>query len=117
MLELINRRAELAIEVRGLKKKDSLGVYDPGREREIEAKITGSNPGPLSSEDILFVFREIISRCRSLQHDEKVAYLGPEAVFQTRPHFENSAYPPSFFPYRASRECSRRCTAKGLISA
>jgi chorismate mutase/prephenate dehydratase len=98
LLELINRRAELAIEVRGLKKKDSLGVYDPGREREIEAKITGSNPGPLSSEDILFVFREIISRCRSLQHDEKVAYLGPEGSFSNQAAFRKFGISSEFFP-------------------
>ena len=98
LLELINRRAELAIEVSGLKKKDSLGVYDPGREKEIESKITGGNPGPLSDQDILFVFREIISRCRSLQHDEKVAYLGPEGSFSNQAAFRKFGASSEFFP-------------------
>ncbi len=98
LLELINRRAELAIEVRGLKKTDSLGIYDPGREREIERKITGSNPGPLSDEDILFVFRELISRCRSLQHDEKVAYLGPEGSFSNQAAFRKFGSSSEFLP-------------------
>jgi len=87
LLELINRRAELATEVSRLKKKAFLGIYDLGREREVEAKITGNNPGPLSDEDILLVFRDIISRCRSLQHDEKVAYLGPEGSFSNQAAF------------------------------
>ena len=87
LLELINRRAELATDVSRLKKKASLGVYDLGREREVEARITGNNPGPLSDEDILLVFRDIISRCRSLQHDEKVAYLGPEGSFSNQAAF------------------------------
>lgn len=87
LLELINRRAELATDVSRLKKKVSMGVYDLGREREVEANITGNNPGPLSDEDILLVFRDIISRCRSLQHDEKVAYLGPEGSFSNQAAF------------------------------
>ena len=98
LLELINRRAELAIEVSGLKKKDSLGVYDPGREKEIERKIAGSNPGPLSNEDTLFVFREIISRCRSLQHEEKVAYLGPEGSFSNQAAFRKFGASSEFIP-------------------
>ena len=98
LLELINRRAELAIEVSGLKKKGSLGVHDPGREKEIESKITGGNPGPLSDEDILFVFREMISRCRSLQHDEKVAYLGPEGSFSNQAAFRTFGASSEFLP-------------------
>lgn len=98
LLELINRRAELAIEVSGLKKKNSLGVHDPGREKEIERKIAGSNPGPLSNEDTLFVFREIISRCRSLQHDEKVAYLGPEGSFSNQAAFRKFGASSEFIP-------------------
>lgn len=98
LLELINRRAELAIEVSGLKKKDSLGVYDPGREKEIERKIAGNNPGPLSNEDTLFVFREIISRCRSLQHDEKVSYLGPEGSFSNQAAFRKFGASSEFIP-------------------
>ncbi len=98
LLELVNRRAELAIEVSGLKKKDSLGIYDPGREREIEGKITGSNPGPLSDQDILFVFREIISRCRSLQHEKKVSYLGPEGSFSNQAAFRKFGVSSELFP-------------------
>lgn len=98
LLELVNRRAELAIEVSGFKKKDSLGVYDPGREKEIESKITQGNSGPLSDEDILFVFREIISRCRSLQHDEKVAYLGPEGSFSNQVAFRKFGASSEFLP-------------------
>lgn len=107
LLELINRRAELAIEVSGLKKKDSLGVYDLGREKEIESKITESNPGPLSNQDILFVFREIISRCRSLQHDEKVAYLGPEGSFSNQAAFRKFGVSSEFFPVSSFEDVFR----------
>lgn len=98
LLELINRRAELAIEVSGLKKKGSLGIYDRSRETEVEGRITGSNPGPLSDEDILLIFREIISRCRSFQHDEKIAYLGPAGSFSNQAAFRKFGASSEFFP-------------------
>lgn len=97
LLELINRRAELAIEVSGLKKKDLLGIYDRGREDEVESKITQANPGPLSSEDVLLVFREIISRCRSFQHQDKVAYLGPAGSFSNQAAFRKFGASSEFF--------------------
>ncbi|MYI72827.1 MAG: hypothetical protein F4079_00685, partial [Candidatus Dadabacteria bacterium] len=84
LLELVNKRAELAIEVSALKKKDLLGIYDRSRESEVEGKIAETNSGPLSDEDVLLIFREIISRCRSLQHQEKVAYLGPAGSFSNQ---------------------------------
>lgn len=98
LLELINRRAELAIKVSELKEGGSLGIYDRGREKEIEAKIAGSNPGPLSDEDIIFVFREMISRCKSLQHHEKVAYLGPEGSFSNQAAFRKFGASSEFLP-------------------
>jgi len=98
LLELINKRAELAIEVSALKKKDLLGIYDRGRESEVEGKIAETNPGPLSDEDVLLIFREIISRCRSLQHQEKVAYLGPAGSFSNQAAFRKFGAASEFFP-------------------
>lgn len=98
LLELINRRAELATEISALKKKNLLGIYDPGRESEVESKVAETNPGPLSSEDVLFIFREIISRCRSFQHQEKVAYLGPAGSFSNQAAFRQFGASSEFFP-------------------
>ncbi len=81
LLDLLNERGRIAIEIRELKHENSFNIYDPAREREVEKNIKNINPGPLSSDSVVSVFREVISGCRSLQHQIKVAYLGPEGSF------------------------------------
>jgi chorismate mutase/prephenate dehydratase len=81
ILELLNERGKIAIEISKLKRKNSFSIYDPAREREIERNIKRTNPGPLSTDSVLSIFREIISGCRSLQKQIRVAYLGPEGTF------------------------------------
>lgn len=104
LLELMNRRGELAVKISGLKEESSLEVYDPGREREIENKIVSRNKGPLSSRDVLSVFREIISGCRSLQHDIRVSYLGPEGSFSNQAAFRRFGGSSELFPARSFEE-------------
>ena len=84
LLDLINKRGSLALDVSKHKKASSLRIYDPAREKEIEDKLVKNNKGPLTSEYIISIFREIISGCRALQHDTQVAYLGPEGSFSNQ---------------------------------
>lgn len=84
ILRLINKRGEIALKVSDLKKQNSLRIYDPAREKEIEGKLGEKNPGPLSNDYIVSIFREIISGCRALQKPTKVAYLGPEGSFSNQ---------------------------------
>ena len=81
ILNLLNQRGDIALEIRKLKMENSLGVYDPVREKLIEEKLRELNKGPLSDESVLNIFREIISACRLLQQPTKVAYLGPQGSF------------------------------------
>lgn len=81
LLALLNRRAKLAQKVREVKKQKELPFYVPGREVKILSKLEELNGGPLPSESIRAVFREIISACRALEEPTKVAYLGPAATF------------------------------------
>lgn len=81
ILDLINGRASLALEVMEAKKSLSRKVYDPEREREIEEKISDFNRGPLSDGGAVAVFREIIRACRNIQSGARVSYLGPEGSF------------------------------------
>ncbi len=87
LLELINKRGSFALEVSKHKKANSIRVYDPAREKEIEDKLIKKNKGPLTNDYVLSVFREIISGCRALQHDTKVAYLGPEGSYSNQAAF------------------------------
>ncbi len=81
ILDLLAERGDIALEIRELKTENSVGVYDPVREKLIEKKLKELNSGPLSDESVIRIFREIISACRSLQQPTNVAYLGPEGSF------------------------------------
>lgn len=81
ILELLNRRAELVIEVGRVKVEQKRDFHSPSREREIYERLTAGNPGPFPSEAIRSVYREIISASLSLETPMKVAFLGPKATF------------------------------------
>jgi chorismate mutase/prephenate dehydratase len=81
IMEFLNRRASLVIEVGRLKsaKKDEFHV--PSREREIYDRLTANNRGPFPNEALRSVFREIISASLALEAPMKVAFFGPKATF------------------------------------
>jgi chorismate mutase/prephenate dehydratase len=81
--ELINKRAKLAQQV-GLTKGKLLSAVDyyrPEREVEVLRKVLERNKGPLRDEEILRLFREIMSACLAQQEPLKVGFLGPEGTF------------------------------------
>lgn len=62
MVLLLNKRAELALEVRGLKNRKQLPIYDAKREEEILQKVVDSNSGPLSAEHLREIY-QVILKC------------------------------------------------------
>ena len=87
ILDLINQRGSIALEVSSQKQKNSLKIYDPAREKEIEKRLKSKNPGPLSNDFVISIFNEIIIGCRGLQNPTKVGYLGPEGSFSNQAAF------------------------------
>jgi len=87
LLGLLNRRGEIVMKIRELKKENDVGVYDPVRESQIEKRLRELNTGPLSDDSVLRIYREIISACRALQRPLKVAFLGPEGSFSHQAAF------------------------------
>lgn len=81
ILELLNQRAKLVIEVGHIKTGEKRDFHVPTREREIYERLTAANPGPFPGEAVKSVFREIISASLSLEAPMKVAFLGPKATF------------------------------------
>jgi chorismate mutase/prephenate dehydratase len=79
---LINDRARLAREV-GASKQASATIefYRPEREAEVLRQVLARNRGPLKDEEMLRLFREIMSACLAQQEPLKVAFLGPEGTF------------------------------------
>ena len=85
ILELLNERAQCALEVAEVKLKSSGDVapvyYRPEREAQVLRRIAELNPGPLSDEKVQQVYRQVMSACLALEEPLKVAYLGPEWTF------------------------------------
>jgi chorismate mutase/prephenate dehydratase len=81
LLDLLNERATLVLQVGGLKKAENRAFHVPSREREIYERLTSRNPGPFPNEALKSVFREIISASLALEEPMKVAFLGPKATF------------------------------------
>jgi chorismate mutase/prephenate dehydratase len=55
--------------------------YRPEREAQVLRMARARNKGPLRHEDVLRLFREIMSACLAQQEPLKVAFLGPEGTF------------------------------------
>ncbi len=81
LLALLNRRAGLALEVGELKKREGSVVFRPEREAQVIDGLKSGNPGPLRSDSVAPIWREIMSACRSLETPTRVAYLGPAGTF------------------------------------
>ncbi len=81
MLDLLNKRAELAIKISEIKKKKGLSFYDPVREKSVINNLVKLNKGPFPDDTIKTLFREILSATLALQESQKIAYLGPEGTF------------------------------------
>ena len=81
---LISERARLAQQVGTSKKEGPLRAkdfYRPEREAQVLRHVVERNGGPLRDEEMVRLFREIMSACLAQQEPLKVAYLGPEGTF------------------------------------
>ncbi len=83
ILNLLNQRARCAQKVGEIKAKHGEAgfIYRPEREAQVLRRIQDSNPGPLSNENVTWLFREVMSACLSLEQPLSVAFLGPLGSF------------------------------------
>jgi chorismate mutase/prephenate dehydratase len=80
---LINERARFAQKV-GISKGElasAVDYYRPEREAVVLRTIKERNAGPMRDEEMLRLFREIMSACLAQQEPLKVGFLGPEGTF------------------------------------
>ena len=81
IVDLLNERSRVVLEVGRLKSGSNLQFHVPGRERQIYERLLNSNPGPFPNDALKSIYREIISACLALESPMKVAFLGPKATF------------------------------------
>lgn len=81
---LLNERAHLAQQVAEVKlaaNPENAVFLRPEREAQIIRAMMERNTGPMSSEALAQIFREIMSGCRALESQLKIAFLGPEGTY------------------------------------
>lgn len=81
LVELINERAQVVVQIGKLKSKSGGQIYAPDREKLVLEKIVKTNKGPLPDKCILAVWRELMSGSFFLERPLRIAYLGPAGSF------------------------------------
>lgn len=85
LLDLLDERAKLAIEVGRIKREQGRPMYDPERERDLldrlEQELVDRPDPSFPRTSVRPVFREIISACLSVEQQLRVAVLGPAGTF------------------------------------
>lgn len=81
ILALLNQRYEVVKKVGEWKHAHNQPIYVPERERMLLEKLENLNPGPMSSETLRAIYREIMSGSIKLELPIRIAYLGPEATY------------------------------------
>jgi chorismate mutase/prephenate dehydratase len=106
---LINERALLAQQV-GISKHASghaVDFYRPEREAQVLRMALERNKagrGPLRDEEILRLFREIMSACLAQQEPLKVGFLGPEGTFTQQAVFKQFGHSVRALPLTSIEE-------------
>jgi len=67
LVELLNKRAEFALELGRLKKTIGTKTYQPDREAAVLKNVCNVNRGPLGKEAITKLFEQIINENRRLE--------------------------------------------------
>ncbi len=81
LVQLLNERARVVIEIGKLKNKTDRPVYSPDREKQVFAKIVQANKGPLPDKCLVAIWRELMSGSFVLEKPLRVGYLGPRGSF------------------------------------
>lgn len=104
---LLNERARLAQRV-GLSKQaqglHTADFYRPEREAQVLRKAIERNQGPLRNEEIVRLFREIMSACLAQEEPLKIGFLGPEGTFSQQAVYKHFGHSVRALPLPAISE-------------
>ena len=81
IVELLNARASVVVEVGSLKRAEDRPIYAPDREAKVLARVLGRNEGPLGDRAVEGVYRELMSGSFALERPLRIGYLGPRGSF------------------------------------
>jgi len=104
ILHLLNQRAEAALHIGDLKRRQAAPSYVPEREAEVLSRLADAGRGPLPAAAVTAVWREILSACRALEGPLVVAYLAPPATFTHQAARERFGEAAEYHPSRTIAE-------------
>src|SRR5881227_2756846 len=81
IVELLNERAKVVVEVGKIKQQNNSPIYAPEREKAVLEKVRGLNRGPLPDRCLEAVYRELMSGSFALEKPLRIGFLGPEGTF------------------------------------
>ena len=88
LLELLNRRGRAALEVAAVKAREGAPrYYRPEREAALLRRLAAANPGPFPGGEVMRLFREIVSACRTLEQRLAIGCVTVEEACAAIGHF------------------------------
>ena len=81
LVQLLNERASLVVEVGRHKRETGTPIYAPHREQAVLRKVLEASEGPLPPSTIEAVWRELMSGSFALELPLRIGYLGPAGSF------------------------------------
>src|SRR5213078_368911 len=116
ILDLLTQRAEAALQIGDLKRRQDAPSYAPEREADISRRLIEENRGPLSADAVAAVWREILSGCRALEGALTVAYLGPSATFTHQAALQHFGGAAMYRPARSIGEVFDDVEREGAVN-
>ncbi len=110
---LIALRAQYAHEVGEIKKCANIcaSFYRPEREAQVLRQVIERNEGPLVNDELVKIFRQIMSSCLALEQKLKIAFLGPEGTFTQAATYKHFGYSVQAIPLNSIDEVFREVAA------
>ena len=85
IVDLLNERTRLGLEVGAVKAADGRAVRDPEREREVLLRVAAANGGPLPQADLLALYRRLMMVTRRLETEARRREAGALQRGRDRP--------------------------------
>ena len=73
IVDLLNERTRVVEDIGRVKREAQLPIYEPKREDQVFANITGANQGPLTPEAVRRIFERIIDEMRGIQRQRMLS--------------------------------------------
>ena len=81
LVELLNERAKVVLQIGEWKRQQGRPIYDASREQAVIEKISKANKGPLPDRCLHAIYRELMSASIALEKPTTVCFLGPDGTF------------------------------------